>query len=160
MRPTALLTGRLASIVALSVVCLGCGESTSPPADRPAAPAPGVGGGPPTPLVAAPPAEPTRYKASEDHTKQGMKGAELGKGLVSTPAMVYLRIPDRLVFGQVRQALDLYRATNGDLPKTHDDFMRDVIAANNLKLPELPEGSRYIYRPEDGELMIEEPAKQ
>ncbi len=159
LRPNAFLTARLFSIAALGVAFLGCGDSTTPPAGAPAAAAPGAGGGPPAPLVATPPPEPTQYKASEDHTKKGMKGAELGKGLISTPAMVYLRIPDRLVFGQVKQALDLYRATNGELPKSQDDFMRDIITANNLKLPELPEGSRYVYRPEDGELLIEEPAQ-
>jgi len=115
---------------------------------------------PPSPQVAKPAAPPVEFKASEDHTQKGMKGAELGRGAISTPAMVYLRIPDRLVFDQVKHALNLYRATNGDLPKTHEDFLRDIITANNLVLPELPPGSRYIYRPEEGELMIEEPAKE
>ena len=88
-----------------------------------------------------------------------MKGAELGKGVISTPAKIYLRIPDKLVFEQVKQALGLYRAANGDFPKTQEEFMSEVITANNLKLPELPPGSSYVYRPEEGELMIEEPAK-
>ena len=141
------------------VVCVGCGETAPPhPAAGGAAPQ-NAGGGPPAALVAAPPQDPVEHKASEDYTKKGMKGAELGSGLVSTPAAVYLRIPDRLVFDQVHHALDLYRASNGELPKTHDDFMREIIEANNLKLPELPEGSRYVYRPQEGELMIEVPPK-
>jgi hypothetical protein len=106
--------------------------------------------------MASPPPEPTLYKASEDHTAKGMKAAAIGEGAVSTPAKVYLRIPDQLVFGQVRQALGFYRAANGDYPKTQEEFDREIITANNLRLPELPSGSRYVYRAEDGELLIEE----
>jgi hypothetical protein len=148
------------SCVGLSFVSIvGCGDSAAPPAVAPPAPTQNAESRPPEPVIATPPAPPTQYKASEDHTAKGMKAAEIGKGIVSTPAKVYLRIPDKLVFDQVKQALDLYRASNGDFPKTQEEFMREIITANNLKLPELPAGSSYVYQPAEGELMIEEPAK-
>lgn len=147
-------------LVALSLsACLGCGDSSAPPAAAPPAPTYDASSRPPQPVIAKPPAPPAQYQASEDHTAKGMKAAELGAGAVSTPAKVYLRIPDRLVFDQVKHALNLYRASNGDFPKTQEEFDREIIAANNLKLPELPAGSSYVYRPQEGELMIEEPAK-
>ena len=159
-RPHVFLKAASFYCVAISMFAfVGCGESAPPPAVAPPAPMQNAGSRPPEPVLATPPAPPTQFKASEDHTLKGMKGAELGKGVVSTPAMVYLRIPDRLVFDQVKQALGLYRAASGNFPKTQEEFMREIITANNLKLPELPAGSSYVYRPEEGELMIEEPAK-
>jgi hypothetical protein len=140
------------------VAIIGCGDSAAP-VPAPPTPAQNAGSRPPDPVIATPPAPPTQYKASEDHTAKGMKATEIGKGVISTPTKIYLRIPDRLVFDQIKQALDLYRASNGDFPKTQEEFMREIITANNLKLPELPPGSTYVYRPAEGELMIEEPAK-
>jgi hypothetical protein len=148
----------LLCIAILSFACVGCGDSAAP-VPVPPAPAQNAVSRPPDPVIATPPAPPTQYKASEDHTAKGMKAAEIGKGVISTPTKIYLRIPDKLVFEQVTHALNLYRASNGDFPKTQEEFMREIIAANNLKLPELPAGSSYVYRPAEGELMIEEPAK-
>ena len=53
----------------------------------------------------------------------------------------------------------MYKAEKGFLPKTHDVFMKEIIGANSIELPELPEGERYIYDSEQGELMVERPKK-
>jgi len=156
-----LLFRRVANSICVTmsfVAIIGCGDSAAP-VPAPPAPAQNAGSRPPDPVIGTPPAPPTQYKASEDHTAKGMKAAEIGKGVISTPAKVYLRIPDKLIFDQVNHALGLYRAANGDFPKTQEEFQREIITANNLKLPELPSGSTYVYRPAEGELMIEEPAK-
>ncbi len=42
-------------------------------------------------------------------------------------------------------------------PKSHEQFMQDIIKANQIKLPELPPDSKYKYDPATGELMIEHP---
>ena len=110
-------------------------------------------GAPPPPVP--PPAAPIQEKASEDLTKKGIAAKEMGKGILATPASVYLRIPDRAIFLNLQHAMDLYKGEHGALPKTHDDFMRDIIQANNIKLPELPDDSRYVYMPDKEELMIE-----
>jgi hypothetical protein len=59
----------------------------------------------------------------------------------------------------VPQALQLYAATEGNYPKTHQEFWEKVIVANQLEtqLPQLPEGHRYVYDPEKKELMVERP---
>ena len=55
--------------------------------------------------------------------------------------------------------MQLYKASNGYLPKSHEIFWKEIIEANSIQLPELPEGERYAYDPEQGELMVERPRK-
>ena len=49
----------------------------------------------------------------------------------------------------VPHALNLYWASEGDYPKTHDEFMKNIIEFNKIKLPELPPDREYIYVPEE-----------
>jgi hypothetical protein len=53
----------------------------------------------------------------------------------------------------------LYKALEGAAPKSHDEFMEQVIQANQIKLPVLPPGARYVYKPETEELMVERPVQ-
>jgi hypothetical protein len=106
-----------------------------------------------TPVPSGP--APIQQKASEDLTKKGIAGKGIGKGILATPTGTFLRIADRPVFLNIQHAMDLYKAEHGALPKTHEDFMRDIIEANNVKLPELPDDSHYLYLPDKEELMIE-----
>lgn len=91
----------------------------------------------------------------------GKKGQSFGEldsanpaNLVAAPAKAYFQIKERIVFDQIHKLMELYRATNGHLPKTHEAFMKEL-ADNRLKLPELPEGQVYRYRPDEGELYVE-----
>jgi hypothetical protein len=74
---------------------------------------------------------------------------------VAAPAKAYFQIKERIVFEQlIPKVMQLYQATNGHLPKTHEAYMKEL-EANLIKLPELPEGQVYRYRPEEGELYVE-----
>ena len=74
---------------------------------------------------------------------------------VAAPAKAYFQIKERIVFEQlIPKVMQLYQATNGHLPKTHEAYMKEL-EANRIKLPELPEGQVYRYRPEEGELYVE-----
>lgn len=117
------------------------------------------GPSPNAPQPASPDA--TRVKAEVGVGKRGQllndKGA-INKMIV-TPALVLFRTEQRVVFEiQVPHALQLYEATNGRKPATHEEFMEQIIKANQIELPELPAGQRYIYDPQTGELMVEKPA--
>jgi hypothetical protein len=80
--------------------------------------------------------------------------------MIVTPARELFRIEQRLVFDvQIPHALDLYQALNGSRPKSHEEFMKQIIAANQIALPALPEGERYVYDPAKGELMVQRPAR-
>jgi len=81
--------------------------------------------------------------------------------IISTPALALFQTKERIVFEiQIPHALDLYKAEHGEAPRTHEAFMRDIIEFNDIKLPELPAGQRYVYDPERGELMVERPVAQ
>ena len=96
-----------------------------------------------------------REKAQAGVTGKGDYG---GPGIVTTPISTYFQIRERAVFDiQIPQAMQLYEATNGAKPKTQDEFMRNIIQANMIKLPELPAGHKYVYDPQKGELMVEHP---
>jgi hypothetical protein len=73
----------------------------------------------------------------------------------TTALSTYVRVQEKVEFLAVDQALKLYKATHGELPKSHEEFMEKVIKENQINLPELQEGDKYIYDPEKGELMVE-----
>ena len=55
---------------------------------------------------------------------------------------------------------NLFKASEGHLPKTDEEFMDKIINANHIQLPPLPPGSSYVYDPskgEIGELMVAKP---
>jgi hypothetical protein len=87
----------------------------------------------------------------------GAKGRSLDQfqGAVVTPAKTLFAAKERVVFDiQVPQALQLFKATNDKGPATHDEFMQRVIAENNIQLPQLPAGRRYLYDPTTEQLMV------
>ena len=83
----------------------------------------------------------------------------LTRGLVE-PARSLFATRERMVFEvQIPQAMQLFEATEGRAPQSHDEFMQRIVQANNLRLPELPQGQRYVYDPERKELMVERPSR-
>ncbi len=94
----------------------------------------------------------------------GKKGRSLdnekGMPMLVVPARTLFRTRERLVFEvQIPQALSLYEATNGRGPKSHEQFMKEVIKPNHIQLPELPAGQRYVYDAQTKQLMVEKPAR-
>jgi hypothetical protein len=64
----------------------------------------------------------------------------------------------------VKHAIDLYEATNGEKPKTYEEFMDEIIKKgkpDGIWLPMLPYYQEYGYDPDKRELVvIEYPAKK
>jgi hypothetical protein len=111
----------------------------------------------PAPPAAEIPADMERVKAEKG---VGIKGRSLDEhqGMLVTPAKAYFSVRERVVFEiQIPEAVKLFKATNGNGPKSHDEFMAQIIDANQIQLPELPAGQRYVYDPEKEELMVERP---
>lgn len=92
----------------------------------------------------------------------GIKGRSLEGGseanpatFVSGPAAAYFRVKEKVVFEiQIPHTLNAFVALNGRHPKSHEEYMREIIG-NQIKLPKLPEGMVYRYRPEEKELWVE-----
>lgn len=129
------------------------GEASTEVVEAPApAPAPAVPEAAPAPI--APPVQ----KPAD--VGVGKRGHNMGQGIIATPVAAYFAAQEQVAFRvQVPQAMDLYKATNGKAPQTNDEFFKEIIQANNIKLPELPAGHKYFYDPATEQLMVEEPAK-
>ncbi len=80
--------------------------------------------------------------------------------LIVTPAVALFRTRERVVFEiQIPHAMQLYEALNGKKPVSQNEFFEQIIKLNQIKLPTLPEGQRYVYDPKKHELMVERPAR-
>src|SRR5262245_23747966 len=55
----------------------------------------------------------------------------------------------------VKHGLELYKAMNGEYPKNQAVFDEQIIKANQIELPKLPDGDRYAYDPQKGEFRVE-----
>jgi len=87
----------------------------------------------------------------------GRKG-HYAPGFITTPVSTFWRTQEMAAYRiQVPQALNLYKATNGHFPKTQEEFEREILQPNGIKLPELRANHRYVYDPEKGELLVERP---
>jgi hypothetical protein len=88
----------------------------------------------------------------------GKRGRNYEPGIVTTPIASYFASRERIAFQiQIPDAMRLYKASNGNAPKTHDEFMQKIIKENNIQLPDLPAGQRYVYLPDKEELFVEHP---
>jgi hypothetical protein len=154
----------------------GNADGAVPPAEAPAAepaaaePAPGEAapaeGVPPAAApeaapdgaAAEPPAEGEQLEKAE--AGAGAKGRDYGgPGFVTTPIETMFRVEDRLAFDvKVPEAMKLYKAEhNNKGPKSHAEFMKVIIEANRIQLPELPAGNSYWYDAKTETLMVRSP---
>lgn len=111
--------------------------------------------------------ETERVKADVGAGKKGHYGQKGGDGNIAESATDMITVPVATLFRakemaayriQVPQALQLFKAMNDGIgPKTHDEFMEKIIKANNIPLPELTDGQKYVYDPSTEELMVEKP---
>lgn len=99
----------------------------------------------------SPPPAPTLPPASPESTREpakvgvGIKGQGYGPGPVATPIRAMFRTKEMLAFTMIKQPMDFYQIEHGYFPKTQEEFMKEIIEKNRIKLPELPPGKRYVY---------------
>ncbi len=92
----------------------------------------------------------------------GIKGRSLEGGsdynpakFASGPAAAYFRTKEKIVFEiQIPHTLNAYQALNGRYPRSHDEYMKEIIGTA-IKLPQLPKGMVYRYHPETHDLWVE-----
>lgn len=97
--------------------------------------------------------QPARKIARAGVGKQGQSLS--GKNILSVQFNALFNVRQQVEFMKTRQALEMYRATHGHFPKSHEEFMTEIIEPNMIQLPELPAGERYQFDPDTGELMVE-----
>ncbi len=114
---------------------------------------------PPPPAVAPGPEEATDTQLTPAAPGVGKRGQELAgrQGALVTPINAYFNAQQRIAFElQIPYAMRLFEAANGFPPRNHDEFMREIIEANQINLPELPEGDEYSYDPLQKQLMVKQ----
>ncbi|HEY4759801.1 MAG TPA: hypothetical protein VIH42_04400 [Thermoguttaceae bacterium] len=90
----------------------------------------------------------------------GEKGHGYSPGIITTPIATYFTVKERLVFEvEIPHALQLFKAMENRAPRTQQEFMNRIIKENNIRLPDLPHGHRYVYDPKTEELLVERPAQ-
>lgn len=97
-----------------------------------------------------------RVKAEAGVGKQGQVIGEK-QGFLRTPAKALFTAKQKIAFMSIQHAVNLYDAEHGFKPKTEEEFMTKIIEFNGIELPELPEGQKYVWDPDAGELMVEKP---
>lgn len=131
-----------------------------------------IGCDPPAPLrvpettsqteVAAPDGETELVEAKPGVTGKGQYGQGSGEkpmDIITVPVGTYFAAKEAAVFDiQIPHAMTLYKAMNDNkAPDSQDAFMRDIVRANQIVLPQLPEGHEYVYDPETEKLMVRKP---
>jgi hypothetical protein len=160
---------------------LGCEESApkQPPASTPPsqsataeqkpAPAPAPAPSPvqETAKTASQPAEtretpPPGMVAQEADAGAGKETRGFGEGFIATPAETYFAARERILFRiQIPDFIRAYKFEH-DMkgPKSHDEFMKQIIQKNNIQLPNLPVGQKYWYDAENETVNILRPKNQ
>ena len=161
---------------------VGCSGNPAAPVEEAQSPETSAAGPPPPPVLkaaesaaeAAQPDRPaegvgvaTQERATERvqaKTGVGQKGRRLEDErlvrTIVTPAISLFRTQERMTFEvKIPHAMQLYEAMNGKKPTTEKEFFDQIIKANQIQLPELPPGHRYVYDPENGQLLVERPAR-
>ncbi len=106
----------------------------------------------------APPAAAESMKAQVGVGAQGRSlDGEQGVGkMIAGPAIALFAAKERIAFEiQIPHALNLFNATEGRMPKSHQEFMDKVIKANQINLPKLPPDKVYRFNTELNELWVD-----
>ncbi len=115
----------------------------------------------PTATQTPPPAAQTPAESVKAQVGVGAKGrsldGETGVGkMISAPVSAFFAVKERVAFDiQIPQAVNLFQASEGRFPKSHQEFMEKIVKANQIKLPELPAGMVYRFDTERGELWVD-----
>jgi hypothetical protein len=143
-------------------------NDASPPASDPAAARNSGRGvrrhdGSPPPAQQTDPAATTdgqnAVKAEAGVGAQGKDYGDADGGYISEPVSMYFNARELIAFQQMTKGMRFFEADKQRKPKSHEEFMKEIIQAYGVSLPELPAGEKYQYDPKKGELMVLRPKK-
>jgi len=104
----------------------------------------------------------TTQDIGEFDPKAGEKVSD-SKVRVSDPILAgpqaYGPMVEQISKSQIAHALNLYQALNGHYPRTHAEFMTEIIQKNKIGLPVLPGNMRYQYVVANHKLVVIEAAE-
>jgi len=95
--------------------------------------------------------------AATEQQKGGARTASTkitAKDYITLQGNAYVTIIGRSSILNIQHAMDLYHANNDRYPKDLDEFMNEIIKANNIALPRLPPYQAYGYDEKEHKLVI------
>jgi hypothetical protein len=95
--------------------------------------------------------------AATEQQRAGARAASTkitAKDYITLQGNAYVTIVGRASVLNIQHAMDLYHATNDRYPKDLDEFMNEIIKANNIALPKLPPYQAYGYDENEHKLVI------
>ena len=100
----------------------------------------------------------TEIKRIEPEVAQGANVIEKPKITAKDPITLqgnaYVTMIGQTSILQIQHAMNLYQAANDRYPKDYDEFMAEIIRANNIALPKLPHYQEYGYDEKEHKLVI------
>ena len=143
------MKSKLPPVVVLLTVAwmFGCEPASEVSNNSPAAPPPPP---PPAGEVAAANSVDEQQQPKGEVAKSGFgaKGHYESNDLLSVTVSARFRAEERLLLGKITHGLQLYKATHGDYPDTHEEFWKEIIEKNFIAMPKLKPGEEYRYDPE------------
>ncbi len=76
------------------------------------------------------------------------------KDPITLPGNAYVTMIGQTSILNMQHALDLYHAENDRYPRNYDEFLSEIIKANNIALPQLPYYQKYGYDEKEHKLVI------
>ncbi len=76
------------------------------------------------------------------------------KDYITMQGNAYVSIIGKTAVMNIDHAVDLYKAANDRYPKDYDEFMAEIIKANNISLPKLPYYQKYGYDEANHKLVV------
>ncbi len=76
------------------------------------------------------------------------------KDPITLPGNAYVTMIGQTSILNMQHAMDLYHAENDRYPRDYDEFMNEIIKANNIALPQLPYYQKYGYDEKEHKLVI------
>ena len=76
------------------------------------------------------------------------------KDPITLPGNAYVTMIGQTSILNMQHAMDLYHAQNDRYPRDYNEFMNEIIKANNIALPQLPDYQKYGYDEKEHKLVI------
>lgn len=73
---------------------------------------------------------------------------------ITAPTSAYGPMLEQISKTTIAHALNLFNASEGRWPASHEEFMQRIIKENNIQLPVLPGGKKYQYDVDNHQLVV------
>jgi hypothetical protein len=78
----------------------------------------------------------------------------VAKDPITLVGNAYVTSIGRLTLDSITHSLEIWHGLNDRYPKDYDEFMTEIVKANNISLPKLPSYQEYAYDEKEHKLII------